>query len=141
MLGQPASSQTVCRPSRRTSSFIAVCSGPVRSRVLTYGGLRSVGVWLLRASSRSIRRPSGASTTPSAYVLRRDGAATSLAGTGAAAGLACQRGRAEERAVGEVAPPAGGAECAGEGAFGRREGCGHWDLASRLSGQRSDPGV
>src|SRR3984957_13626184 len=63
MLGQPASSHTVCRPSRRTSCLSSVYSGPVRSLVLIHGGLRSMGTWLLRASSRSMRRPSGASTT------------------------------------------------------------------------------
>ena len=40
MLGQPASSQTVCRPSRRTSDFSWVYSGPVLSRVLIHSGLR-----------------------------------------------------------------------------------------------------
>src|SRR2546430_15106973 len=68
MLGQPASWQTVCRPWRFTRLFSAVYSGPVRSLVLIQGGLRSIGVWLLRASMRSIRRPSGASTTPPGYV-------------------------------------------------------------------------
>ena len=43
-------------------------SGPVRSRVLIHGGLRSMGVWLLRASRRSSLRPSGASTTAPGYV-------------------------------------------------------------------------
>ena len=69
MFGQPASSHTVCSPSRRTSCLSSVYSGPVRSRVLIHGGLRSIGTWLLRASRRSRRRPSGASTTPSS-VLR-----------------------------------------------------------------------
>src|ERR1022692_3319588 len=68
MLGQPASSQTVCKPSRLTRLFSSVYAGPVRSLVLIHGGFRSMGVWLLRASSLSSRRPSGASTTPPAYV-------------------------------------------------------------------------
>src|SRR3984957_3947385 len=63
MFGQPASSQTVCSPSRFTSCLSSVYSGPVRILVLIHGGLRSMGTWLLRASSRSMRRPSGASTT------------------------------------------------------------------------------
>src|SRR3954451_14912559 len=60
MLGQPASSHTVCRPSRRTSDLSSVYSGPVRSRVLIHSGLRSIGTWLLRTSSRSSLRPEGA---------------------------------------------------------------------------------
>src|SRR3954466_13996862 len=59
MLGQPASSQTVCRPSRRTSDFSSVYSGPVLSRVLIHSGLRSMGTWLLRTSSRNSLRPEG----------------------------------------------------------------------------------
>src|SRR5918998_6534998 len=59
MLGQPASSQTVCRPSRRTSDFSSVYSGPVLSRVLIHWGLRSIGTWLLRTSRRSSLRPEG----------------------------------------------------------------------------------
>src|SRR5215212_7222384 len=61
MLGQPASSQTVCNPSRRTRLFSSVYSGPILARVLIHEGLRSIGVWELRTSSRSIRRPSGCS--------------------------------------------------------------------------------
>src|ERR1700734_3411089 len=72
MFGQPASWQTVCRPSLLTSSFSAEYSGPVRSRVLIHAGFFSIGVCALRASRRSIRRPSGASsgvlTTPPPYV-------------------------------------------------------------------------
>src|SRR5918998_6780858 len=60
MLGQPASSQTVCSPSRRTSDFSSVYSGPVLSRVLIHSGLRSIGTWLLRTSRRSSLRPEGA---------------------------------------------------------------------------------
>src|SRR3954454_2236117 len=59
MLGQPASSQTVCRPSRRTSDLSSVYSGPVLSRVLIHSGFRSIGVWLLRTSRRSSLRPAG----------------------------------------------------------------------------------
>src|SRR4051812_13101615 len=59
MLGQPASSQTVCRPSRRTSDLSSVYSGPVLSRVLIHSGLRSMGTWLLRTSRRSSLRPAG----------------------------------------------------------------------------------
>src|SRR3954469_14728116 len=59
MLGQPASSQTVCSPSRRTSDLSSVYSGPVRSLVLIHSGLRSIGVWLFRTSSRSSLRPAG----------------------------------------------------------------------------------
>src|ERR1022692_1898623 len=70
ILGHPASSQTVCSPSLRTSCLSSVYCGPVRSRVLIQGGLRSIGVWLLRASRRSMRRPSGASTTAPGYVRR-----------------------------------------------------------------------
>src|SRR3954451_11599028 len=64
MLGQPASSQTVCSPSRRTSDFSSVYSGPVRSRVLIQSGLRSIGTWLLRTSRRSILRPAGSTRDP-----------------------------------------------------------------------------
>src|SRR4051794_8462775 len=74
MLGQPASSQTVCRPSRRTSDFSSVYSGPVRSRVLIHSGLRSIGTWLLRTSRRSSFRPAGSTLVPAEGV----GAAGSL---------------------------------------------------------------
>src|ERR1700721_764355 len=74
MFGQPASWQTVCRPSAFTRAFSAESPGPVRSRVLIHAGFFSIGVCALRASRRSIRRPSGASsgvlTTPPAYVRR-----------------------------------------------------------------------
>src|SRR5919107_4119195 len=60
MLGQPASSHTVCSPSRRTSDLSSVYSGPVLSRVLIHSGLRSIGTWLLRTSRRSSLRPGGA---------------------------------------------------------------------------------
>src|SRR5215218_9131459 len=64
MLGQPAFSQTVCRPSRRTSDFSSVYSGPVLSRVLIHSGLRSMGTWLLRTSRRSSLRPAGSIPEP-----------------------------------------------------------------------------
>src|SRR3954471_3042157 len=60
MLGQRASAQTVCSPSRRTSDFSSVYSGPVFNRVLIHSGLRSIGTWLLRTSRRSSLRPEGA---------------------------------------------------------------------------------
>ncbi len=63
MLGQPASSHTVCRPSRFTSDFSSVYAGPMRARVLIHSGFFSMGVSALRASRRSIRRPSGATVT------------------------------------------------------------------------------
>src|SRR3981189_1872335 len=59
MLGQPASWQTVCRPSRLTRPRSWVYSGPIFALTLIHGGLRSIGVSALRASMRSIRRPSG----------------------------------------------------------------------------------
>src|SRR3954469_5314943 len=64
MLGQPASSQTVCRPSRRTRDFSSVYSGPVLRRVLIHSGLRSMGTWLLRTSRRRSLRPAGSSGEP-----------------------------------------------------------------------------
>src|SRR5215210_5107459 len=68
MLGQPASSQTVCSPSRRTSDLSSVYSGPVFRRVLIHSGLRSMGTWLLRTSRRSSLRPAGSSGDPVAGV-------------------------------------------------------------------------
>ena len=44
MLGQPASWQTVCSPSRFTSACSSVYCGPIRARVLIHSGLRSIGV-------------------------------------------------------------------------------------------------
>src|SRR6476620_12391220 len=64
MLGQPAASQTVCRPSRRTSDLSSVYSGPVFSRVLIHSGLRSMGTWLLRTSRRRSLRPAGSRGEP-----------------------------------------------------------------------------
>src|SRR5262249_53813196 len=66
MFGQPASWQTVCRPSLFTRLCILVYSGPIFARVLIHSGLRSMGVWLLRTSRRSILRPSGATADTSA---------------------------------------------------------------------------
>src|SRR6185369_2543147 len=60
MFGQPASWHTVCRPSRWTRPCSEVYSGPILALILIDGGLRSIGVSALRASIRSIRRPSGA---------------------------------------------------------------------------------
>src|SRR3954468_24181390 len=68
MLGQPASSQTVCSPSRRTSDFSSVYSGPVLSRVLIHSGLRSIGTWLLRTSRRRSLRPLGPIGEPGSVV-------------------------------------------------------------------------
>src|SRR4051812_16627903 len=59
MVGQPASWHTVCRPSRFTSAWSSVYSGPIFARVLIHSGLRSIGVRVLRSSMRSRRRPSG----------------------------------------------------------------------------------
>src|SRR5438105_3273470 len=59
MLGHPASSHTVCRPSRLTRLLSSLYSGPMTARVLIHSGLRSIGVWLLRTSRRSSLRPSG----------------------------------------------------------------------------------
>src|SRR5215207_8252434 len=63
MLGQPASSHTVCRPPVRTSDLSSVYCGPVRALVRIHGGLRSIGLSALRTSSRSSLRPSGAIVT------------------------------------------------------------------------------
>ena len=65
MLGQAASSHTVCSPSAFTSDFSAVYSGPIDARVLIHAGFFSIGVSALRTSSRSILRPSGAIVTRS----------------------------------------------------------------------------
>src|SRR3569833_3915708 len=68
MLGQPASSQTVCSPSRRTSDLSSVYSGPALSRVLIHSGLRSIGTWLLRTSRRRSLRPPGPIGEPGSVV-------------------------------------------------------------------------
>src|SRR3954469_13946620 len=65
MLGQPASSQTVCSPSRFTSDLSSVYSGPISARVLIQDGFFSMGVWALRTSRRSILRPSGVTAVTS----------------------------------------------------------------------------
>src|SRR5215212_10615991 len=75
MLGQPASSQTVCSPSRRTRPLSSVYAGPIRARVLIQDGLRSIGVCALRTSSRSIRRPSGSTVVTRTSVRRGRGVA------------------------------------------------------------------
>ena len=74
MLGQPASSHTVCRPSRRTRDFSSVYSGPILARVLIHEGLRSIGVCALRTSSRwPVSRPlnCGAPQRPPTVALVR----------------------------------------------------------------------
>src|SRR5919106_1023141 len=65
MLGQPASWQTVCSPSRLTRDWSSRYSGPIRAVVLIQDGFFSIGVALLRTSRRSSRRPSGATLTRS----------------------------------------------------------------------------
>src|SRR5207302_26694 len=79
MFGQPASSQTVCRPSRRTSDLSAVYSGPVRSRVLIHSGFFSIGTAALRTSRRNILRSPGSIAVMTSRVRRttrgRDAAA------------------------------------------------------------------
>ncbi len=59
----PPGALVAADPSRLTSCRSSVYWGPVRSLVLIHGGLRSIGVWLLRASIRSSRRSPGASPT------------------------------------------------------------------------------
>src|ERR687889_1346125 len=99
MLGQPASSQTVCRPSRRTSDFSSVYSGPVFSRVLIHSGLRSIGTWLLRTSRRSSLRPEGAR-------------GLSVEGVGATVSLMIDHGTPGD---GNARLDGGGRCCSGEG--------------------------
>src|SRR3712207_8322353 len=101
MLGQPASSQTVCRPSRRTSDLSSVYSGPVLSRVLIQSGLRSIGTWLLRTSRRSSLRPDGSIPPP------EDGAAGLLGGAEVMISTVLARGTAPPGAAG-AGPPRGG---------------------------------
>src|SRR5699024_4741269 len=60
MLGHPASWQTVFRPSLLTREWSSVYSGPILALILIHGGFFSMGVSLLRASTRSSLRPSGA---------------------------------------------------------------------------------
>src|ERR687889_929172 len=103
MLGQPASSQTVCSPSRRTSDLSSVYSGPVRSRVLIHSGLRSIGTWLLRTSSRSSLRPEG-----STRGLGAGAGAGVLVGASLMETTVLARGTAPPGAAG-AGPPGGGA--------------------------------
>src|SRR5918998_1185159 len=77
MLGQPASSQTVCRPPERTSALSSVYCGPVRARVRIHDGLRSIGVSLLRTSRRRSLRPSGAIVTVATLRRGRRGTVSS----------------------------------------------------------------
>ena len=60
MLGQDASWHTVCRPWPLTRDCIWEYSGPILAVVRIQLGLRSMGVSALRASTRNMRRPSGA---------------------------------------------------------------------------------
>src|SRR4051812_44162168 len=126
MLGQPASSQTVCSPSRRTSDFSSVYSGPVRSRVLIQSGLRSIGTWLLRTSRRRSLRPDGSIPDPADGV---DSAVSLMISTVLRAGIR-PPGRTK-------APPRrGGASV--------RQGCrsdGLLGLALRATGDLVDTGV
>src|SRR5260370_35270518 len=126
MFGQPASSHTVCRPPRRTRSFSALYSGPVRSRVLIHGGFFSIRVWLFLVSSRRSRRPSGATTTTSADVLAHPG-------------LWCgprRRGRRREQAVrAPYRAPGGGAERVRQVLLHGRDHVGNGHGAPRFPGQ------
>src|SRR3954470_24364096 len=80
MFGQPASWQTVCRPSDFTRDWSAVYSGPIRARVLIHSGLRSIGVAALRASRRSSLRPSACALTAPSYGGRAHDRGTPLSG-------------------------------------------------------------
>ena len=74
MFGQPASSHTVARPEPFTRPLSSVKFGPVATRVRIHSGLRSMGVWELRTSSRNIFRPPARSwlgPTVTAPTLRR----------------------------------------------------------------------
>src|SRR3954465_15274956 len=102
MLGQPASSQTVCRPSRRTSDFSWVYSGPVLSRVLIHSGLRSIGTWLLRTSGRSSLRPAGSSGDPLAGVGTTGSLMISTVPGDDDAPAAAQRGRRPDGWVDQI---------------------------------------
>src|ERR1700761_1557217 len=72
MLGQPASWHTVCRPSLFTSRVSSRYCGPVFSLVLIHGGLRSIGVSLLRTSSRRSLRPSGVTAVTRSPLCSRE---------------------------------------------------------------------
>ena len=82
MFGQPASWHTVCRPSDLTIECSAVNSGPILAVVRIHDGLRSMGVSALRASTRSMRRPSGVTVTAGSLV---GGSCRAAPGTGYAA--------------------------------------------------------
>src|SRR5829696_6967510 len=102
MLGQPASSHTVCRPSRRTSDFSSVYSGPVFSRVLIHSGLRSIGTWLLRTSRRSSLRPAGSTFDPAADVGTSGSLMISTVPATHDAPAAAQRGRRPDGGVSDL---------------------------------------
>src|SRR5699024_3163632 len=51
------------RPRLWTRCFISLYSGPMTALVWIHSGLRSIGTSALRASMRSMRRPSGAMVT------------------------------------------------------------------------------
>src|SRR4051812_10487762 len=114
MLGQPASWQTVCSPSRFTRSATAAYSGPVLSLIFSHSGLRSIGVSALRASTRSRRRAPGSTTDRlrggrQCVRQRRLDAVDDVVGGDAGAGEDGQRG------------DAGVADAAGHDAVVRRE--------------------
>src|SRR5215207_2369287 len=102
MLGQPASSQTVCSPSRRTSDFSSVYSGPVFNRVLIHSGLRSIGTWLLRTSRRSSLRPAGSTFDPAADVGTSGSLMISTVPATHDAPAAAQRGRRPDGGVSDL---------------------------------------
>src|SRR4051812_17742486 len=112
MLGQPASWQTVCRPSLFTSWRNSVYCGPITARVLIQAGLRSIGVWALRASMRSSLRPAAG-----AGVVSTGGALGSVTGSSV-------RG-----------------DQAGQQRLHHRQGVGDADLSVQLGGQGGDAGV
>ena len=74
MFGHPASWQTVWSFSVFTIEWIAVYSGPILAVVRIHSGLRSMGVSELRASTRSRRRPSGATVMVLQAYARPEGA-------------------------------------------------------------------
>src|SRR5919199_168520 len=140
MLGQPASSQTVCRPSRRTSDFSSVYSGPVFNRVLIHSGLRSIGTWLLRTSRRSSLRPEGASgpsvegvgATVSLMIdhgTPGDGNARLDGGGRCCSGAQVGSGRRVAWVLGVGADPARGGLGGGDGLAGVARGAGHGVLS------------
>src|SRR4051812_36553621 len=100
MLGQPASSQTVCSPSRLTRPLSSRNSGPILAFVLIQDGFFSIGVWLLRTSSRSSFRPSGTSVTAVTLRFARACAGSRRIGVGAGG-----RGREVPQPVGRPLVP------------------------------------